>query len=139
MRKILGLIFICVLALFSITLVQAKPHAPDTMEQLIRHNYDDQKLEFQSGRASWYGPGFHGRKTASGERFNMYGMTAAHRYLPLGTKVRVTNMDTGKSIVVKVNDRGPYHGNRILDLSKAAARSLGMIKSGTCKVKLERL
>ncbi len=82
--------------------------------------------------------GFMGAKQR-GERFNMYGMTAAHRYLPLGTKVRVTNMDTGKSIVVKVNDRGPYHGNRILDLSKAAARSLGMIKSGTCNVKLERL
>lgn len=139
MRKILGLMVICVLTLLSITAVQAKPYFPDTMEQLIRHNYNDQKLEFQSGSASWYGPRFHGRKTASGERFNMYGMTAAHRYLPLGTKVRVTNMDTGKSIVVKVNDRGPYHGNRILDLSKAAARSLGMIKSGTCKVKLERL
>lgn len=139
MRKILGLMVVYVLTLLSITTVQAKPYFPDTMEQLIRHNYDDQKLEFQSGSASWYGPGFHGRKTASGERFNMYGMTAAHRYLPLGTKVRVTNMDTGKSIVVKVNDRGPYHGNRILDLSKAAARSLGMIKSGTCKVKLERL
>jgi rare lipoprotein A (peptidoglycan hydrolase) len=139
MRKILGLMVICVLSIFSTTTTQAKRHFPDTMEQLIRHGYSDKKLAFQYGSASWYGSKFHGRKTASGERYNMNKMTAAHRYLPLGSKVRVTNIDTGKSIVVKVNDRGPYHGDRILDLSKAAARSLGIMETGTCNVKLERL
>lgn len=139
MRNILNLMIVFVTSLFFITTTHAKNYFPDTLEQLIKHNFNDQRLEFQSGSASWYGPGFHGRKTASGERFNMYAYTAAHRYLPLGSRIRVTNVETGKSIVVKVNDRGPYHGNRILDLSKAAARSLGMIKSGTCNVKLERL
>ncbi|MCB1479103.1 MAG: septal ring lytic transglycosylase RlpA family protein [Rhodobiaceae bacterium] len=86
------------------------------------------------GRASWYGPGFHGRKTASGERFNMNAMTAAHRSLPFGTKVRVTNKRNGRSVVVRINDRGPYSGGRILDVSKAAASRLGLVASGTAPV-----
>lgn len=86
------------------------------------------------GSASWYGPGFHGRTSASGERFNQNAMTAAHRTLPFGSKVKVTNQKTGKSIVVRINDRGPYHGKRIIDLSKAAAGKLGIIKAGTGKV-----
>ena len=88
------------------------------------------------GRASWYGPGFHGRKTASGERFNMNAMTAAHRSLPFGTKVRVTNKRNGRSVVVRINDRGPYSGGRILDVSKAAASRLGLIATGTAPVTL---
>lgn len=89
--------------------------------------------------ASWYGPGFHGRKTASGERFNQYAMTAAHKKLPFGTKVRVTCVATGKSAVVVINDRGPFHGNRAIDLSKGAAQAIGMLDKGTAKVILERL
>ena len=91
----------------------------------------------QRGEASWYGPGFHGRKTASGERFNQHGLTAAHRKLPLGTKARVTNLDNGKSVEVKINDRGPYVRGRIIDLSKAAAERLGMKNAGTTPVRLE--
>ena len=88
----------------------------------------------QRGAASWYGPGFHGRKTASGERFNQNAMTAAHRSLPFGTKVRVVNERTGRSVVVRINDRGPFHGGRIIDLAQAPARALGI--AGTAYVSL---
>lgn len=91
---------------------------------------------FQAGKASWYGTYHHGRKTASGERFNMHGLSAAHRSLPLGSMIAVTNKTTGKTIRVKVNDRGPYHGNRILDLSMGAAKELGMISSGVGNVEI---
>jgi rare lipoprotein A len=94
---------------------------------------------YQTGMTSWYGRAHHGKKTASGERFNMYGLTAAHRTLPLGTMVRVTNVANGKSVIAKVNDRGPFHGNRVLDLSQGAAKALDMMKSGTAKVQIEIL
>lgn len=93
----------------------------------------------QSGIASWYGRKFHGRPTASGETFDMHAMTAAHRSLPLNCYIRVTNKDNGKSVVVKVNDRGPFHGNRVVDLSYAAANALGIVKSGTGNVTIERI
>lgn len=93
----------------------------------------------QTGVASWYGRQFHGRKTASGDTFDMNAMTAAHRSLPLNCYVRVTNKDNGKSVVVKVNDRGPFHGNRVLDLSFGAAQRIGVINSGTAKVNIERV
>lgn len=93
----------------------------------------------QEGFASYYHDSFHGRKTASGQRYNKHRLTAAHRTLPLGTKIRVTNAKTGKSIVVKVNDRGPYARGRILDLSKEAASELGMVKRGIAKVELKVL
>lgn len=89
--------------------------------------------------ASWYGPGFHGRKTANGERYNQYAMTAAHKTLPFGTKLRVTCVDSGKSTIVTVNDRGPFHGNRALDLSKAAASAIGLLDRGVGKVKIDVL
>lgn len=91
----------------------------------------------QVGIASWYGPKFHGRKTASGEVFNMHDYTAAHRTLPFGTVVRVTYLKTGKSVVVRINDRGPWKRGRIIDLSYAAARAIGLLVDGTGKVKLE--
>ena len=91
----------------------------------------------QAGVASWYGPGFHGRKTANGERFDMNALTAAHRTLPLGTQVRVTNTHTGRSVVVRINDRGPYVGQRVIDLSKASAQAIGV--SGLAKVSIARL
>src|SRR5512132_2529700 len=91
----------------------------------------------QHGIASWYGPGFHGRKTASGERFNQHELTAAHKRLPLGTKATVTNLKNGKTIEVEINDRGPYARGRILDLSRAAADRLGMKNAGTTRVRVE--
>src|SRR5262244_2575852 len=87
--------------------------------------------------ASWYGPGFHGRETASGETFNQRALTAAHRTLPLGTEAKVTNLETGQSVIVTINDRGPYVKGRYLDLSRAAAKQIGLTKKGVAKVKIE--
>ncbi len=91
----------------------------------------------QTGAASWYGKAHAGRKTASGERFDPNALTAAHRSLPFGTRVRVTNLENGKSVVVRVNDRGPFRGGRIIDLSRAAARAIGA--SGVTRVSVEAL
>ncbi len=91
------------------------------------------------GLASWYGPGFHGNRSANGEIFNQNALTAAHRTLPFGTQVRVTNLNNGLSVVVRINDRGPYSGRRIIDLSAAAARTLGMMQTGVATVSLEVL
>ena len=91
----------------------------------------------QIGTASWYGVPHHGRKTASGERYNMHGLSAAHRHIKLGTKVRVTNLHNKKSVIVKINDRGPFVRGRIIDLSLGAKKMLAM--DGTAKVKLEIL
>ncbi|MAT39300.1 MAG: septal ring lytic transglycosylase RlpA family lipoprotein [Ectothiorhodospiraceae bacterium] len=93
----------------------------------------------QEGEASYYANKFHGKPTASGERYNMWAMTAAHRTLPFDTKVKVTNIDNGKSVVVRINDRGPFKPGRIIDLSKAAAAEIDMIKSGTAPVRIERV
>lgn len=90
----------------------------------------------QEGLASWYGPGFHGRPTASGETYDMDGMTAAHKTLPLHTWVRIENLDNGRSVDLRVNDRGPFVGGRIVDLSRAAAQSLGMLMQGIAPVRL---
>ena len=91
----------------------------------------------QLGKASWYGPGFHGMQTASGEIFNQDKLTAAHRSLPLGTEVEVTHVKNGKSVEVRINDRGPYVGGRIIDLSRAAAIEIGMKEQGLATVKIE--
>lgn len=91
------------------------------------------------GEASWYGPGFHGRKTANGELYNQNSLTAAHKELPLNSVVRVTHEVTGKSVVVRINDRGPFHGNRVIDVSYAAAKALGIVQKGKAKVKIELL
>lgn len=91
---------------------------------------------YQKGEASWYGPGFNGKLTANGEKFNMYKLTAAHKKLPFGTKVRVTNLNNGKSVVVRINDRGPFVKGRVIDLSKKAAQQIEMIKLGHVPVKI---
>jgi rare lipoprotein A len=96
-------------------------------------------VSVQTGQASWYGKAFAGKPTASGEIFNHELLTAAHRSLPLGTNIRVTNVENGKSVEVRVNDRGPYVGGRIIDLSRAAARALGMIEDGLTEVRLETI
>ena len=90
----------------------------------------------ETGNISYYADKFHGRKTASGARFDKNAMTAAHRTLPFGTKVEVTNLGNGKSVIVEVNDRGPYSEDRILDVSPAAARKLGMMGTGTAKARV---
>lgn len=90
-----------------------------------------------SGTASWYGTKFHGQPTANGEAYDLYGMTAAHKTLPLPSYVRVTNLDNGKSVIVRVNDRGPFYSDRIIDLSFAAAKKLGYAESGTARVQVE--
>ena len=92
---------------------------------------------YQIGMASYYGEKFHGRKTANGETFNMYKMTAAHRVLPLGTVIRVTHLTNGRRVVVKVNDRGPFVEGRVLDLSFAAALELEMVAAGSAEVMIE--
>lgn len=92
-----------------------------------------------TGISSYYGETHHGRKTASGEVFNMHAHTAAHRTLPLGSRIQVTNLSNGKRITLRVNDRGPYTKGRILDVSQGAAKALGMLKSGTAKVHIQLL
>jgi rare lipoprotein A (peptidoglycan hydrolase) len=92
-----------------------------------------------ASQASWYGPGFHGNRTASGEIFNKHALTAAHPYLPFGTRVRVTNVRNGRSAILRVNDRGPYVGGRVIDVSYAAAKRLGMLSSGVAPVRIQVL
>lgn len=116
----------------------------------IRNNYIEQLTGVKSepvqiahsagsGKASWYGPGFHGRLTANGERYNQNAMTAAHRSLPFGTRVRVTNVNNGRSVVVRINDRGPFIRGRVIDVSAAAAHNLGMVHHGVVPVRLQVL
>jgi rare lipoprotein A len=100
---------------------------------------DESRTRAMIGEASWYGGKFHGRTTASGERYDMDQLTAAHRSLPFGSRVRVTNPATNESVVVRINDRGPYAGNRVIDLSRAAARKVRLIGPGVAPVKLEVL
>ena len=96
-------------------------------------------ISTHSGEASWYGPGFYGNRTASGEVFRRGTMTAAHRTLPFGTRVRVTNLWNGRKAVVRINDRGPFAGDRLIDLAHGAASELGLTSSGIAQVRLEVL
>ncbi len=93
----------------------------------------------EEGVASWYGPGFHGKKTANGERYNQNALTAAHKTLPLGTVVRVTNLSNDESVTLRINDRGPFKYDRIIDVSRRAARILDMHDAGTATVRVEAL
>lgn len=113
--------------------VHAAPSPAPAVVQGYREVYRE------TGTASWYGNEFQGRKTASGEIFDMYGISAAHRILPLGTTIRVTNLENYKSIKVRVNDRGPFARNRVLELSYGAAKELGFVAQGTARVKVEAL
>ncbi len=93
----------------------------------------------QIGKGSWYGKEFQGKRTASGEHYNMYDFTAAHRTFPFNSMVKVTNLRNGRSVIVRVNDRGPYHGGRIIDLSYLAAKKLGYVKKGVARLKIKLL
>ncbi|ATO19977.1 septal ring lytic transglycosylase RlpA family lipoprotein [Acinetobacter sp. LoGeW2-3] len=119
--------------------IEIPEEEPSVIEKLNTVASNTVRKFSQTGTASWYGRQFHGRKTASGETFDMNGMTAAHRSLPLNCYIRVTNKNNGKSVVVKVNDRGPFHGNRVLDLSYGAAKQIGITNAGTAKVSIERV
>jgi rare lipoprotein A len=101
------------------------------------HAADKAPVKVVAGAASWYGDKFHGRRTANGERYDMHKLTAAHKTLPFGTKVRVTNRENGKSVVVRINDRGPFVGKRVIDLSRGAAAAVGMIQRGIAPVSIE--
>ena len=102
----------------------------------VRYVPHDDRSYDRTGIASWYGKAFHGRTTASGRKFNMYEMTAAHTTLPTGTQVRVTNLENGRSVIVTITDRGPFSKKRIIDLSYAAAQHLGFTRQGTTKVRV---
>ena len=108
----------------------AQQKAPSTSPASIQSHHPEK------GLASWYGKAHHGRLTASGERFDMHALTAAHRTLPFGTVVRVTNLRSGKSVNVRINDRGPFRRGRIIDLSYEAARKLGFVSRGATQVKI---
>ncbi len=119
-----------------------KPGGPNKPYTVLGQSYEPvvQDLPLKErGVASWYGTKFHGRKTASGELFSMYSMTAAHRTLPIPSYARVRNVANGKEVIVRVNDRGPFHSSRVLDLSYAAALKLGVISTGSATVEVERL
>lgn len=103
------------------------------------HVQDSSRGYVERGIASWYGKKFHGRRTSSGETYDMYAMTAAHKTLPLPTYAEVTNLQNGRSVTVKINDRGPFHENRIIDMSYAAAHKLGMLGKGTALVEVRAI
>ncbi|MFQ5901602.1 MAG: septal ring lytic transglycosylase RlpA family protein [Thermodesulfobacteriota bacterium] len=103
---------------------------------ILTYPFKDSELE---GRASWYGKDFHGKRTANGEIYDMYKVSAAHKTLPLGTIVRVKNLDNAKTVVLKINDRGPFVKGRIIDLSYAAAKKIGMVEKGVTDVRLKVL
>lgn len=113
----------------------AAPEAPEAAPEAAEDSYEP----IGEGLASYYGHELAGNRTANGERFNPSGMTAAHRTLPMGSKLRVTNKSNGKSVIVRVNDRGPFVKSRILDVSLGAAKKIAMVRSGTARVRLELL
>ncbi len=103
----------------------------------IKYSKKNKNSSELKGVSSWYGPNFHGKLTANGEVYDMYGVTAAHKTLTLGTVVRVTNLDNGKSLILRINDRGPYVDGRILDCSFGAAKKLGFHEQGTANVEIK--
>lgn len=137
MKRVLSsLVMACFLAISTGAATVPNHPTPQTRLKSQVKQIEVKPRPYQVGVASWYGKAFHGRSTASGEDFDMFELTAAHRKLPLGTYVKVTNLRNGKWVVVRVNDRGPYVGDRILDLSYAAARMLE-INRGLAKVRLD--
>jgi rare lipoprotein A len=133
------------LVIISITIFSSNLHAKD--KNILA--YKDRGIKYypkyahkglvKVGKASWYGKPFHGRLTANGERYNMYGMTAAHRTYAMGTRLKITNLTNKRSVKVRVNDRGPFYSSRKIDLSYGAAKKLGMIHKGVSRVKIEVL
>ena len=153
------IIFACMLSLLGgcghrRMLTKADPDLPPVVKKETKKSKEDKRPSYtvkgrkyyplakvksgsyQEGIASWYGPGFDGKPTASGETYDMHGLTAAHSTLPLGTVVRVANLHNKKAITVRINDRGPFVGDRVLDLSLGAAKKLDVVKHGTAPIRL---
>lgn len=141
LHNILSVTLICALILSGCNSEQSSEQAKPVTEQATQASQQKESatnvpVHKEVGEASWYGPGFHGKETSSGETFDQKKMTAAHPSLPIGTKVEVTNLENKKKVEVKINDRGPYVDNRAIDLSSAAADKLKMKKEGTVPVKI---
>jgi len=127
-------LLICCVLFFSCTYAP-RYNSGSSISKPKKSNKNHKKIF--TGVSSWYGPNFHGKLTANGEIYDQWGLTAAHKTLPLNTIVRVTNLDNDKSLILRINDRGPYVGNRILDCSLGAAKKLGFEDQGTANVKVE--
>lgn len=150
MRSLVKILFVLIfIALVGFTLVITEETSNETLpnNEIVKTEEDspaaDKSLvefvDMGNMRASWYGPGFHGQKTANGERYDQMSFTAAHKSLKFGTLLKITNPKNNKSVVVRINDRGPYIGGRDLDLSKAAALELGFVRKGVTKIKVEEV
>lgn len=140
LNKLISIVLTTTLSLGVISLPSVQPvEAHHTKAYRLRRAVGSKSS--QVGIASWYGhnDGYHGRKTANGERFNKWGNTAAHRYLPFGTKVKVTNLNNGKSTVVRITDRGPFIKNRILDLSYGSFSRIAPVNQGLVRVRIEKV
>lgn len=131
-KLILAVFFVVICSYFSNPIQSAEASRRHTAHVSKAHTT---KQTHRQGIASWYGPRFHGKRTANGERFNMYAMTAAHKTLPLSSYAEVTNLKNHRSVIVRINDRGPYHGKRALDLSYAAAKELGISGLGSVQIR----
>ena len=134
-KLIVAVFFVVICSYFSNPIQSAEASRRQTTHVSNAHQTKHYSKAHHQGTASWYGPGFHGKRTANGERFNMYAMTAAHRTLPLASYAEVTNLKNHRSVIVRINDRGPYHGKRALDLSYAAAKVLGISGLGSVQIK----
>jgi rare lipoprotein A len=127
--------FVVISSYFSNPITSAEASRRHTSHVSKAHNKHHHSNNPHQGTASWYGPGFHGKRTANGERFNMYAMTAAHKTLPLSSYAEITNLKNHRSVIVRINDRGPYYGKRALDLSYAAAKEIGISGTGAVQIK----
>ena len=123
--------------LFTLSALLVSPLQSHAKVKQKQHTKTVKVQKSQVGMASFYAKKFHGRRTASGEIFNNNGLTAAHLTLPFGTKVKVTRLKTGKSVIVRINDRGPHVRGRIIDLSYGAAKKIGLVQAGTARVRIE--
>lgn len=150
MRSLAKILFILVLiALVGFTLVVNDDNASETTPSEISNSTEEETVvadrslvdfvDMGTMKASWYGPGFHGKKTANGEVYDQMSFTAAHKSLKFGTLLKITNPKNNKSVIVRINDRGPYIQGRDLDLSKAAALELGFVKKGVSRIKVEEI
>ena len=134
------LVFSCVLSINALIISGCssdKSHGENEIAQQQKGDTTSKSTHKEVGEASWYGPGFQGKETANGEIFDQKDLTAAHPSLPMGTKAKVTNLENGKKVDVRINDRGPYAGGRVIDLSGAAAKKLDMKEDGSSQVKIE--
>jgi rare lipoprotein A len=135
----LAVIFVVTGSYFSNPIQSAEASRRHSNHVSKAHHTKHHSNSHRRSTASWYGADFHGKKTASGERYNMYAMTAAHKTLPLSSYAEVTNLKNHRSVIVRINDRGPYHGKRAMDLSYAAAKELGITGKGTGSVQIKPL